>query len=1683
MADHSDAQLQARNLLLQHGVEERVETNTRHLIDKILARYSAEFTIFRELIQNSNDAGATHVKIEFTCAAAQAASTAATSDSHPTPAAGALPTMSTAITYKNNGRVFQDQDWRRLKSIAEGNPDETKVGFFGVGFYSLFSVCEEPFVRSGDKCLGFFWKGDQLFAKRAELPPTEQPTEVEERKWTVFDMQLREPMLIPRVNDFSKFLATCLSFTETLTHIDMYLNLGPTGESKHVISLAKTLSPDLPLSLPPNTRRSSPQSLFTLDHIDLRNVQMTAKLLQEVEEKEEQSLTSKVALWFGVAKPKPPKPKEYKWVQCSIFLRVARATVLVKSSAQLQAQMERTTKKRVPGKVTMSAVYNTADEYKLSQELAVESRVFEDLVPYPRQGNIFIGFRTHQTTGCSVHLASHFIPTVERENMDFVDPTLAYWNQELTSMGGTLCRVLFDTELAESRADPDRYTHVVNSFTCHPSTPASTVSQLVSRAFFLASTDELVVLSTKGLKPVSQVRMYDSAVAAFLLDDLPMLAKPVYDAAKPFFDLLLDARLLKPVTVADVFQALPPTIDDHARLACIWSWAIANRSSLAHHHLITLKSRTPFTRFASSRWFPPAAPMPEDVMPNTLAKQVEEHQLRWLGYSEIGLVDWAQYVADKGLLTTLPDGEPDTLSAGTKVVELLGILARAHPNLPATQSALILSLLTSLKCMPTATHGLVAPGDAYLPATSAAGSSSGSGGVFSASDLPMLTSAAAKLPHAFLRALGVRDHIDPHLILSRLDSLNWSPAQLVAYFARESRLDEVDVAKIAGARVFEGKCAGKVVEGRKYVASELVMPHLELDGLDVVQVHGLPESMVRQGCKEWRFLVRIGVKRGVDARWVVEQASKKQLDADKRVALIMFALGKGEVGRMSERQVAYLPTTSAGELATSDQVFTDSACAVMGFKVLDPRLETVADKLGVAKHPPVDKVLAQLAAKPLTDDTAKPVLEYLALRAPELGQRALTSLSTLAFVPTSGGPRAPKDVYLKPFPLLPHVDFGDTANQFLRLCGVKDEPTPVEMAEWLLAHGAASVYADRPAEYLDVLTKVAFNLSTIPAHVLRRLANAPVLVGFQGSKQMLVAAPDVYLVDDPVLQTIFAPVTCPMDPTLEAFYEHLGARWLGSVIDRRYDVAWAPGRGQAGDPATPRAKGLQVKIKERAPLLVHDLNASKNIQSNALAQLQGVQVQEVTRIDLVREFMGKKHVQGVSAAMASKSVLLVAAVAASGDDAGVAEMDYFDVARCLSGLIFKRPKLNDQLLLSTLLSTGLDALRMKGFPVDRILKITPKLAEAAQKQKVVPPAPKTSPAHVPIPPPAAASPSPTPPPKSTQAAGLPPPSSSKSSETLPPPSYEDATGGLPGALKRNPGSEAGLNGNTTPPTPSRQSLFEKVKSSSPRGSLMNLVNNALGAASSSSSSSSSSQYPGSASTPPPPSHHQPPQQQHSSSSSAIQPSTGQPSQPPPGTRMLREGTPEFDAQLQSTLQSAIRASSSAAAPGTVVANPPQLAQAQQTYCDLVSAGHDLVEVSQGFLPMKLYRGRSHSDADVTTGAMRARFIEFAGIIMLLADVFGLPARALHVYVDEQAQSVAFNRGRALFFNASRYMPAAGSSKAYTYWFMVFAHELAHNHVAAHNADHEFYMASYASVYMTKLMVVLLGLGIDLATPE
>eukprot|EP00510_Aplanochytrium_minuta_P006001 CAMPEP_0184008488 /NCGR_PEP_ID=MMETSP0954-20121128/2005_1 /TAXON_ID=627963 /ORGANISM="Aplanochytrium sp, Strain PBS07" /LENGTH=316 /DNA_ID=CAMNT_0026287611 /DNA_START=118 /DNA_END=1065 /DNA_ORIENTATION=+ len=210
--------------------EEAVKVNQRALIDKILARYSTKYTLFREMIQNADDATASEVQIRFVTKDVESGANELLKAEN-TKEERAY----TGVAICNNGFPFRDEDFARIKSIADGNPDEQKIGFFGVGFYSSFSVSEEPCVLSGQRAMSFHWNGDMLFVTNGIPPPSKDKSgevavilDMVEKQWTVFDLPCRSEKsienTIPDMNDFAGFLLRCLSFTSNISSIEVFVD-------------------------------------------------------------------------------------------------------------------------------------------------------------------------------------------------------------------------------------------------------------------------------------------------------------------------------------------------------------------------------------------------------------------------------------------------------------------------------------------------------------------------------------------------------------------------------------------------------------------------------------------------------------------------------------------------------------------------------------------------------------------------------------------------------------------------------------------------------------------------------------------------------------------------------------------------------------------------------------------------------------------------------------------------------------------------------------------------------------------------------------------------------------------------------------------------------------------------------------------------------------------------------------------------------------------------------------------------------------------------------------------------------------------------------------------------------------------------------------------------------------------
>jgi hypothetical protein len=138
----------------------------------------------------------------------------------------------------------------------------------------------------------------------------------------------------------------------------------------------------------------SPQKMFNLTSVDIRNVQLDVK---------------KLIFTTDIIK----SLTENQIKEESTQFRLANGNLNINVNDKFSEEMVRITKKKPPNETTIQIIFTEFDENNSSTEDKKDiSPTFKDLFSYPEQGRIYIGFSTQQTTGCCSHLAVNVIPTV-----------------------------------------------------------------------------------------------------------------------------------------------------------------------------------------------------------------------------------------------------------------------------------------------------------------------------------------------------------------------------------------------------------------------------------------------------------------------------------------------------------------------------------------------------------------------------------------------------------------------------------------------------------------------------------------------------------------------------------------------------------------------------------------------------------------------------------------------------------------------------------------------------------------------------------------------------------------------------------------------------------------------------------------------------------------------------------------------------------------------------------------------------------------------------------------------------------------------------------------------------------------------------------------------------------------------
>ncbi|KAJ3323119.1 hypothetical protein HDV06_002131 [Boothiomyces sp. JEL0866] len=1220
------------DLLNDSGIEEKA--------DKILARYSSEFTIYRELLQNSNDAGSESVQIHFSLVSE-------TNKSSQFTFPWSQKSSVESVTYKNNGKPFSEEDFGRLRKIAEGNPDEQKIGFFGVGFYSLFSICEEPFISSGDQTMGFLWRKDMLYTKRGKVPADLKSP------WTVFYLPCREPFPVPDLRSFAKFLVTSLAFSTNVVSVEVFVD-----DNLKLQCTRKGGKPKI-IDWDRNTYNLySPQKLFKLNTLSVSQIQMDLDLQDQ-------------------------KDESY-----TVFMKIVSGELDVNASKKLATEMLRTTKKAPPKKTVIKLLYSNFEEYDSTMQASKGSNgIFDDLVLSPgKQGKVFIGFPTFQTTGCCMHLAAHLIPTVERESIDFVDSVLRLWNTDILSLGGTLARICNDFEvnqikllLGNMTLDPqsagwfyNKAGHLLNTFNFQPSTPSNNVSVIVSKAYIGCTLEKIKILSSTGIfYPIDVVRLPADLELKEFLKITPYIPDEINSKSSEFIEKYKRIGVLQPVSISDVLAEIHQrSLDTEDMLKFIKWWIKQGKAgNLSQKDIQQLKADLLYSqggqviqlglrdKVASVKLNPkefPANCVPLELTQSFNLAELSNYFWNW---HELKLKEWVTHISSQ---TSLEENEEYAEKVLVTVSKNLG-------NSSSVDKAFILTTLTTKKCIPTQV-GLVYPSDAYFSNVS----------LFE--DLPKIKFSHRKLvSDDFLKSLGVRQHVELQLVFDRIIDLQWDQTQLIKYLGSiQDKLTNKEIHTLRNTPLF--LAADSNSEERR-LASDLYVPNDKFKGF------GLP---ILQWNSKWKFF-----------------SDEDNLQDEYKDSY-----------KPSNVKIGFLPCQNSSFLATPLECYSDQRVELVGLKVIDKSISMFADKLGVEQSPNGHLLIEQLKANLPNVENAPAIFEFLSSRQSIFTSSDWKVLWALKFIPvkTKEGffHAAPTQVYLKPSDnsnlqysgIFHYVSFGPSADAFLRACGMKEQPSPLELAANIIQspQNFLENLQSNFQTYLEVIRILATNLTQIQQHSLiyRQMRISPFLPAYQYNEEgslnnfQLACAKEIYLIDDTVIAQLFQPLGAPMEELLERFYAELGSDWLSKNVKENYSPEGALKISQ-------NAIDLQNTILERAPILFYDghhMRSEKDLNKSANILINNIKVMEIPRINIVRTFRDISKKQETTACFVSLKGETILAITEA--------FDYFDIARVIGGMLLKKPRLSDSLLISTFLSTSLQNLNRKGFPVDRILNLKPK---------------------------------------------------------------------------------------------------------------------------------------------------------------------------------------------------------------------------------------------------------------------------------------------------------------------------------------------------------------------------------------
>lgn len=1325
----------------------KVNVNDRALVDKVLARYPKEFTVFRELIQNADDAHAESVEIEF-----QTKEYLVTDKG--TARVNDLNTIQLARwVIRNDGDAFTTKDWDRITNIADGNPDERKIGAFGVGFFSVFSVTDCPVIISGGVRTRMFYENNELLVEYGSYANA--------RDWTTFDMDLKPEaeLTIPKPFDLSRFISTAITFLVNVNKVTMLLN------GSVLSKITKSRGEPTKIVIPQGLKSTSPSNLFEVTSVKAIAQRVTVNISGQAyragsnshsfrKESKQHVDPATMPSFFG---KKGSESNGYSILpdtsakNFSLDYTVYSADVCARPPPRMARGIERETKKKPPKTFLFEAVHFTSSEYESVRRDHDSMRCLNSVFMGPQglfgerddenAAKLFVGQSTSETTGIAVHLSSRFIPTVERESIDLANGQVRKWNEELLYVGGFIARLIYERGMSvvrnewSSRPDQARKEglFLMKSFTFR-STPDSNVAGLLQKAFFECTPNlAFPIISNLGVQDSKDVRKPNETFTSFMKQ-------------RPILDLVADTEgmittlpkwyKVSDYTFRDIVDELNERVFTEGEMVafitwwikfCIAKWGDGNTddrdevkkqfNQASKRFRPTLRESEPdiilisdIRKFVNGKgwgsYLRAEDPLPHDTIPISFTSRLDPLAVRTvLGWEELSIVDWVQHIA---VATLNPDYR-----------RVLEILQSLWPSLKFPAREQIISLLQNVDCILTS-HGLKKPSEAYFPEADLFG------------DLPVIQ--PSDFNEQMLQEFGVQSFIPWSGIRERLPHPRCTPYQLAVYLDRTRDIMTAEErAELQQMAIFAG------TDGDLHCIADLYTPAQWLDADLRLPVIKWTDTDARNGSTEHlQRLIRLGLKIHPPLDVIIRKASSE--DSSMRKAAFAFLLthlhsvySKYDPADFSH--VAFVPCGKSrhAQLGTPEQVFMSSDWELLGFKRLHYSVDKVeAARLKIKDRPPASAIVKVLRENPPRDNKQAQSWFELLSRKGGFTADEMKEMADLKIVPIHTGGDAGSVIWVQPRQcflekpddsnvhhrqLFNFVMFNPAASTFLRWCGAKPKPDYNDILEELLQDPLAYLDKAKPHKYLDDLRQVAVGYHNLSTETRTKMKNAEIFLGYcrkggrncspsaESTQCALRRAREILIADDMESHRSFGEyvLVAPKEEVFDNFYRAMGSANLSVHVSHTIEVEGISSKN---------GEDLRSHVLGRLKIFLYDQENTRrsDVRIDRWHDSEHFEVKYCKRLRITKCLDFEDALErdrsklttlcdalaGIERTGERNHILWVA------DDVSESRPDWYDMSVALCRLLFKTRRAHDVSSLMTILDASLDDLQRRGYPVDII---------------------------------------------------------------------------------------------------------------------------------------------------------------------------------------------------------------------------------------------------------------------------------------------------------------------------------------------------------------------------------------------